>query len=169
MAGEVYTLTGTPIVWRNSGGTYALTLASLASAASRQGAKGDLGATRAARYAVRVALAVNVAPANGAWIEVYLATSNSGTAGTDNTGAASGTNAAYTGSTGGGIAATKLQLQPVGFMPLTADASGVVQVWETTVAISERYVMPVLVNASGQALSSADHTFTLIPIYEQVQ
>lgn len=170
MASDILYRTGTPIVWKAASGTYAITLASIANAAARQGAKGDLGATRAQRWAVRLQLNMDSAPANGAVVELWWSSSSSGTAGTDNTGGASGTDAAYSGTAGGAVAATKYQLQLIGVMPLTADADSIVQIKEFIFTPTQRYGMPVLVNLSGQALEGDDdsHSITFTPLIDQV-
>lgn len=162
--------TGTPIVWAAAGGDYAITLASIAAGAARQGVKGDLGATRAIRWLCRVQINMDVAPVNGAPIEVWWSSSSSATAATDNTGGASGADAAYAGSAGGGVAATKLQLQLVGVMPVTADADAVVQVAEFVWYPTQRYGMPIIVNGTAQAFEGDDdsHSITMIPLPESV-
>jgi hypothetical protein len=162
--------TGTPIRWEAAGGEYAITLASLAAGAARQGAKGDLGATRAVRWLCRVEINMDAAPVNGAPVEIWWSSSSSGTAATDNTGAASGADAAYTGAAGGGLAATKLQLQFIGAMPMTADADAVVQVAEFFWYPPQRYGMPIVVNGTAQAFEGDDdsHRITMIPLPESV-
>lgn len=162
--------TGTPMTWKAASGTYAITLASLAAGAARQGAKGDLGATRAVRWAVRLAVNFDVAPANGATVDLYWSSSTSGTAATDNTGAASGADAAYAGSAGGALAATKLQLQYIGSLIATADADTIVQTQEFEFYPTQRYGMPIVVNSTGQAFEGDDdsHCVTLIPLPEAV-
>lgn len=171
MANEILVKTGTSITWKASGGNYAITLASIADDAARQGAKGDLGATRAARWAVRVSINMDVAPTAGETIEFWWSSSTSAVAGTDNTGAASGTDAAYTGSTGGSVDETKYQLQHIGDLVLTPDDDGVVQVAEFTFYPLQRYGMPVLVNKGGQALEGDDdsHQIVLVPIVDEIQ
>lgn len=162
--------TGTPIRWEAAGGEYAITLASLGAGAARQGAKGDLGATRAIRWLCRVEINMDAAPVNGAPVEIWWSSSSSGTAATDNTGAASGADEAYTGSAGGALAATKLQLQFIGAMPMTADADGVVQVAEFVWYPTQRYGMPIVVNGTAQAFEGDDdsHRITMIPLPESV-
>lgn len=162
--------TGTPIIWKAASGSYAITLASLAAGAARQGVKGDLGATRAVRWAVRLAVNFDVAPANGATVDLYWSSSTSATAGTDNTGAASGADAAYTGTAGGALAATKLQLQYIGSLIATADADTIVQVQEFEFYPTQRYGMPIVVNSTAQAFEGDDdsHAITFIPLPEAV-
>jgi hypothetical protein len=169
MANDVLRTTGTTLTWRSFGGDYALTLANLASGAARQGAKGDLGGARADLWAVRVTVAMGAAPTNGRAIEIYWSSSTSATVGADNTGACTGTDAAWTGTAGGGLATTKLQLQLIGIMPMTNDGSGVTQIWEGVFSPTERYGMPVIVNTTDQALANLDHTVVLVPLRAQIQ
>jgi len=154
---------GTALSWKSTGGDYALTLTSLASAAARQGAKGDLGAFWPRRWAVLFSSAVGSAATNGLTIELYWAASPSATAGTDNPGAATGTDASF-----GTPAEYKLQLIPVGLLVLSNNASTNVQVQIFEFYPPTRYGMPVVVNSSGQTLSgtAGNHEVRLIPIEE---
>ena len=169
-ANDVLFETGTALTWKASAGDYVITLASLAAAAARQGAKGDLGAKRAVRWACRVQLNMDVAPVNGAAVEIYWSSSPSATAGTDNTGGCSGADAAYTGSAGGLVAATKLQLQLIGAMPMTADADTVVQIAEFVWYPTQRYGMPVVVNGTAQVLEGDNdsHQIVVFPLNEEI-
>lgn len=171
MANEILVKVGTALIWKASGGDYAITLASIANNSARQGAKGDLGVTRAARFAMIVEINMNVAPAAGDVIEFYWSASPSATAGTQNDGAASGSDAAYTGSAGGSVDETKLQLIWVGWLVLTPDADTVVQQSTFVFSPPQRYGMPILVNKGGQALEGDDdsHKITLTPIIDEVQ
>src|SRR5512139_4206125 len=104
-----YTLAqGTPIIWahgadfnpagNSSLGTtedYELDLTSLAAGSGRQGAKGDLGATRPAQHAVFLRWESGAAaPTAGGSIDVYWSSSISATAANDNAGGATGADAA---------------------------------------------------------------------------
>lgn len=171
MANEILVKSGTALVWKASGGDYGMTMASIATDAARQGAKGDLGATRAARYAMTVEINMDVAPTAGDVIEFYWSSSPSATAGTQNDGAASGTDAAYTGSAGGSVDETKTQLLWVGNLVLTDDADTVVQQATFIFSPPHRYGMPVLVNKADQSLEGDDdsHRITLTPIIDEVQ
>lgn len=171
MANEILIKTGTPLVWKAAGGDYAITLAGIAVDAARQGAKGDLGATRAARWSVLAEINMDVAPTAGNIIEFWWSSSPSAVAGTQNTGAASGTDAAYTGSAAGTVDETKYQLQYIGSLILTPDADAVVQIQEFVFFPLHRYGMAVLVNKADQALEGDDdaHRITLTPIVDEVQ
>lgn len=171
MANEILVKTGTSLTWKASGGDYDMTMASIANDAARQGEKGDLGATRAARWALRVSNNMDAAPTAGLTIEYWWSSSTSATPATDNTGACSGADAAYTGSAGGSVDETKYQLQHIGDLVLTPDADGVVQTAEFCFYPLQRYGMPVLVNKSGQALEGDDdsHQIVLVPIIDEIQ
>lgn len=171
MANEILVKTGTQIRWEAAGGEYAMTMASLAVGAARQGAKGDLGATRAARWRVLVEINMDVAPTAGDVLEFWWTSSPSAVAATTNTGACSGTDAAYTGSAGGSVAETKVQLQYIGSMPLTPDADAVVQIKSFVFFPLDRYGSPVIVNLADQILEGDDdaHRITLTPIIDEVQ
>jgi hypothetical protein len=168
MANEILVKTGTVKIWKASGGDYAITLASIANGAARQGAKGDLGATRARRWNMLVEINMDAAPTAGNLIEFYWSSSPSGTAGTQNTGGASGTDAAYKAAEED---EWKKQLMLVGCLVLTNDSDTVVQVIEFCFEPMHRYGMPILVNKSGQALEGDDdsHKITLTPIVEEIQ
>ena len=171
MANEILIKSGTIIRWEAAGGEYAMTMASLAINAARQGAKGDLGATRAARWSVLVENNMDVIPTAGLELEYWWMSSPAAAAGTQNTGAASGIDAAYTGSAAGTVDETKIQLQLIGVMPLTPDADGIVQTMEFVFFPLQRYGAPILVNKADQILEGDDdaHRITLTPIVDEVQ
>lgn len=171
MANPVLIKTDTPIVWKAAGGTYAMTMTGIAINAAVQGAKGDLGATRAARWAVQVENNMDVAPGAGKVLEYWWSSSPSAVAGTQNTGAASGADAAYTGSAAGSVDETKVQMDLIGSLPLTPDADAVVQSKVFVLMPLHRYGMPVLVNKADQALEGDDdaHRITLTPIVDEIQ
>ena len=152
---------GTALSWKSSGGDYAITLTSLANAAARGGAKGDLGAYWAQRWAVVLLSAVGSAATNGNMLELYWAGSPSATAGTENAGGASGTDASFA-----TPAEYKLQLLPIGNLVLSNAAGTAVQEQIFEFYPRLRYGMPVLVNSSGQTLSgtAGNHEIRLIPI-----
>lgn len=152
---------GTALSWKSSGGDYAITLTSLAIAGARQGVKGDLGAYFAQRWAVLLSSAVASAATNGNALELYWAGSTSATAGTENPGAATGTDASF-----GTPAEYKLQLLPVGNLVLSNNAGTAVQIQMFEFFPRYRYGMPVLVNSSGVALSgtAGNHEIRLTPL-----
>jgi hypothetical protein len=167
--GAITYSSGAAITW-STAGTYAITLTSLASLAARQGAKGDLGATRAMRWSVRVQLDYEVAPAITTAVEIWWSSSSSAVAATDNTGGCSGADAAYTGYADGSIAAGKLHLQLIGVMPATANADDILNIAEFPFYPLSRYGMPVVYNGTGQALhdTAANFVLTFTPLGESV-
>lgn len=168
MPNKILVLNGTAKVWKATGGDYAMTMASIANNAARQGAKGDLGTPRARLWNMRAEINMDVAPTAGNVVEFYWSPSTSATAGTDNAGGASGTDAAYK---AGEEDEWKRQLEFVGALVLTNDADTVVQVMDFVFAPPFRYGMPVLVNKGGQALEGDDdsHKITLTPIEDEIQ
>ncbi len=163
MSVSAYSLntTGTALSWKASSGDYAITLTSLTNGSARQGVKGDLGAFWAQRWGVLLASAVGSAATNGLVLELYWASSPSATAGTDNPGAASGTDASFA-----TPAEYKLQLDFLGNLNLSNNAGTAVQDQMFEFFPRFRYGMPVLVNSSGQTLSATagNHEIRLIPI-----
>lgn len=158
---------GTPVTWKASGGTYALTCTSVTNGNGRQGAKGDLGANRARIHDVLFTSSVGSAPTAGNEIELWWAPSDSATAGTDNPGGTSGTDATFNTAPD----EFKQQLQFIGALTLTNSAGTGVQKEYLSFVPKCRYGMPVVVNKSGQTLGStaADHTVTLIPREEGIE
>ena len=165
MPNEVLLKQGAGKVWKNSGGDYAITLASLADGAGRCGVKGDLGVTFAARYAVTLEVNLDVAPTAGTTIELYWAPSYD-----DGTfpGGASGTDAAYK---PGEVDEWKKQLLLVGALVVTNDAAAVAQTQVFVFSPSTRYGCPVVVNKTGQAFDESDvsHKITFTPLIDEVQ
>ena len=182
MANEILTKDGTAKVWADTtdysstvsglARTDQIDLTSLADTAARQGAKGDLGATRANRYKVLVGIEFAVAPASGTLVEVYWASSPTTTAGNANPGGTDGTDSAYTGTAGDSLADSVLQLQYIGNLVCTADATTVVQYQEIGILENPaRYGMPVIKNEGGQALvaDAVEQYFALLPMIDEVQ
>ena len=177
MPDDILIQTGTAVVWADTtdysstvtglARTDQLDLTSLAAAAARQGAKADLGATRADFYHVYAGIEFAVAPTSADLLAIYLGFSPSATAGNANPGGLSGADAAYTGTTGDSIDDSVLQLKgPFRFSP-TADATTVVQyqyvgeIWRP-----ERYCSPLVYNTADQALvaDAVEMLIALIPI-----
>jgi hypothetical protein len=178
MPTEVLIKTGTPIVWANSADfnntdytrTHQINLASLATTKARQGAKADLGGIRAAQCAVRVAIECGAtAPAAGTTIEFYWSSSPSATAGTANTGGASGADEAYR---DGAEAAWAVQLHLIGILTLTNNGAGTVQ--KARIGFftpAERYGMPVVISKAGQTLDTdgIQMYIAFIPVVDEIQ
>lgn len=184
VANEVLVKQGSPVVWADTTDfngaasgltrTHQLDVTDLANAAARQGAKADLGAARAAAFAVIVGFEVAVVPTAGLTIEVYWAASPHATAATGNPAGTSGADAAWTGTTHGTVAQAKFDLILMGVLVLTPDDdTDNVQVAVVNPAFCPptRHGMPVVVNLAGQALhSDAVEAFVaLVPITDEVQ
>jgi len=158
------------ITWKASGGTYALTLTSLANNAAREGGKGDLGAVHAARYAARFELELAVAAVAGTTVELWWSSSTSATVGTDNTGISiTGVDAAW--APAAGVDDCKPELQFVGALVCSDSAAATRFRQEFIFFPPQRYGAPVVVNKSGQALTAtaANAFLTLIPLEDEVQ
>lgn len=179
MANQILVENGTPVVFAdstdysstNSGYTRTaqLDLTSIANGAARQSDKVDLGATRAARYAVRVGIEMDVAPTAGTTVEFYWSASASGTAGTGNSGGASGADGAYK---AGEEDEWKKQLMLLGVLVLTADAAPTVQIQTVGLfAPPERYGQVVVVNEGGQAFEgdAVEMFVALVPLIDEIQ
>lgn len=162
---------GTEITFKSSGGDGAITMTSVANNAARQSAKIDLGALRAARYVVRADVELAATPTAGNVIELWWNPSSSGTAGTDNRANASGTDAAYSGYSSN-LDASLPQLQPIGVLVCTAQATSTVQkgVVSEDFRPLHRYGSLIVVNRSGAAFhsSASNVVFTLTPIEDEV-
>lgn len=149
---------GTSKTLASSGGTAAITLASLAngngtSAGGRQAATLDLGATWAQRWRVDTEFELAATPTAGNAINLFGSYGNSTGAGLGNT---SGSDAAYTGYSNNIDAATK-QLEFLGAHICTAQATATVQ--EALVGVifpKGRYLNVVVDNRSGAAFHSSD-------------
>lgn len=162
---------GTAKTIKNSGGSAAITLASLANGSGRQSVKLDLGATRAALWRVSATFEIAATPTAGATIDLYWAPSASGTAGTDNPANVTGADAAYAGYSSN-LAASVKQLLFMGSFVCTAQATGTVQAANVgAFAPPDRYGSLVVVNNSGAALHSTDtnQAVTLTPIEDTLE
>lgn len=180
MANEVLVKMGTPVCWAdttdysNTGSgisrTHQIDLTSIANDAAREGAKADLGATRAERYAVLVGIEFDVAPTAGNVVEFYWSESFSATAGTGNSGGAAGADQAYK---AGEVDEWKKQLLYIGSLVATNDAATTVQrqCVNPEFRPPSRYGMPVVVNKAGQALEgdAVEMYVALVPIVDEIQ
>jgi hypothetical protein len=174
---------GVPIIWAHgadfnpAGATslgttenYELDLTGLADGVARQGAKGNLGATRPGMYAAFLRWETGAAPAaTGVTVDVYWSASISATAGNDNAGGCSGADGGWPGDSNEDEWAK--QLIYIGCLVLTADAN-TVQVACINPAFQPptQYGMPVIDNNSGQAAEAdaIEMAFYLTPITETI-
>ena len=182
MANLVLLNEGNAIVWADHAGDFGdspmagttqgqITLAALASAAARQGAKVDLGDPRAEWYEVTLRLEWDVAPTDGTSASLYFAPSPHGTAATANPGGASGADAGYTATAGSTIAEGLAQCDLVCVLPCTNDADTIIQQITVLYKPPARYLSPIVLNSGGQALEGDDveMSITMIPIPHEVQ
>ena len=184
MATESLVKTGTATVWSDTTDyvstvsgltrTHQIDLTSLAAGAARQGAKADLGATRAAKYNVLVAIEFvgSSGTLSGEEVDIHFAFSPSATAGNANPGGTTGTDAAYTGTAGDSLADSVLQLELAGTLVTTSDDTTVVQYQKVgEIFATGRYVSPVLVNnATGAFVADAVEMYiALEPIIDEFQ
>jgi hypothetical protein len=147
---------GTEKTIKSSGGSAAITLASLANNAARQSVKVDFGATRAAVYKVELEIEMAATPTAGNVIEIYGNPSNSATAGTDNMAGTVGTDSAYSGYSSNLDASIK-QLDFVGALVMTVQVTATVQKGVVGYFTPEqRYYSFVVYNKAGSAVHSSD-------------
>jgi hypothetical protein len=164
---------GTAKTIRNSGGTAAITLASLAngngtSAGGRQAASLDLGANWAQRWRLECNFELAATPTAGNAVNLFASWNSATGAGDGNT---SGSDAAYTGYSNNIDASTK-QLEFLGAHICTAQATATVQ--KSLVGIifpKGRWLNLVVDNRSGAAFHSTDtnQVITLTPLEESIE
>jgi hypothetical protein len=139
-----------------------LSMASVANAAFRQSAKFDFGENWAQEYQAKGAFEIAATPTAGRTINAFLAYSHSATAGTGNSGNASGSDAAYTGYSSNG-AASVLQLHQVSAFVVTAQATATVQViegWKFTP--TGRYASLIVQNDTAAAMFTDDVEMAIV-------
>ena len=164
---------GTAKTIRNSGGTAAITLASLAngngtSAGGRQSASLDMGANWAQLWRLECDFELAATPTAGNAINLFASWNTATGAGDANT---SGSDAGYTGYSNNIDAATK-QLEFIGSFICTAQATSTVQ--KSLVGIifpKGRYLNLVVDNRSGAAFHSTDtnQVIRLVPLEESIE
>jgi len=161
MANLIYQLQEAGKLWAPSGGDFAFAAQSLANGALRQGARWDRGATAIPeRYVWRAWLKVATTPALGSIATLYIATSD-GTHTDGDLGAADATINAE----------RRRNLTPIGAIEI--DEASTTREFSNSdmILIRARYVIPVIFNELGVALSStaADFGFSLTPVSLQIQ
>lgn len=157
---------GSEINWKSSGGTYAITLTSLANDAGREGGKADLGSTWDQDWAVLFESTVGSAATNGNEIELFWGASLSGTAGTDNPGNLTGADAGLSNPD-----ELKTQLDFIGSLVLSNARGTNVQKQLFIFRPKTRYGTPLVVNKSGQSLSgtAGNHAIRMVPVRDLIQ
>lgn len=160
---------GTSKTWKSSGGDYAITLTSLANNGGREGVKGDLNDGTMGYptlLEVRFNSSVGSAATNGNQIELYFGESDSSTAGTNNPGNLTGADAALSNPD-----ELKLQCYFVGGLNLSNARGTNIQKQRFIYFPTARYIIPLVVNKSGQTLGStaADHEIVVTPFYSEIK
>lgn len=146
-------------------------LTSLAAGAARQSAKLDFGVNRAQLWDMYAAIEFAVAPVSQCNVDFYIGFSPSATAGTANPGGTSGSDAAYTGTAGDTLDDSLPQLDYIGSLFATSDATTVVQFsnigWFKT---PQRYGNLVVDNNCGQAFvaDAVEMAVQIIPLETQI-
>jgi hypothetical protein len=170
MASYPTVVAGTAKTWQSSGGTYAITLTSLASSstAGREGAKGDFyDATYGLPEFVVWTFETKMtsAPTDGNAVELWVGESTSATAGTGNPGGLTGADAAVTNAD-----QRRRQCTIVGSLSLSNNIGTGVQRAHFVQYPMHRYQVPLVFNNSGTNLSSTagDHVITATPYYRVV-
>ena len=183
MATEILIKTGSaPIVWADAtdysdaasglARTHQIDLTSLGAGSARQGAKADLGATRARVWVVSVCFEFASAPTSLEVVDCFWSSSPSSTAANANAGWASGSDAAYLGSASDSVADSVHALEYIGPMHVTSDGSGQPQ-YEAIGRLVDpmRYGQPVIFNKASTAFEgdAVEMYAALIPIVDAVQ
>lgn len=157
------TQSGAALTVKNSGGSAAITLASLANGSMRQAATLDLGATRARCYRIDATFEIAATPTAGNVINLFGSWQNATGAGQANT---TGTDAAYSGYSSNDDASVR-QLEFLGCHVCTTQTTSTVQSSFIGVIYPKaRYLNLVVDNESGAALHSTNtnQSITLTPI-----
>jgi len=160
---------GTVKTIKSSGGDAAFTATSLANGSARESAKINLGAVQPeGGWTVTYETKGASAPTAGATSDIYWSASSSATAGTDNRGDASGTDAAYPAT---GTLAEKLkQLIYIGSL-VHSSTTGTQRQDVGVLTPITQYGSFIVRNASGVAYSATatDHIITLTPRIPEMQ
>lgn len=149
---------GTTVTWTSAGGDETLDLTSLANAAGRQGDEHDFGATFPERVRIELTVDFASAPTAGLTMDVYWASSDDGT---NYDGECTGADAAF-------ARADCARLHYVGSLVASNDADPQRASW--VFFLPARYGVPVIWNASGQALTATgtDQVLTVTPLVGSV-
>jgi len=158
MPNKVYAAAETALTWTDSGGDYALTLASLAADGVRVGAQHDLGSgSRSRLYEWRFVVdGFGTAPVVGETVDVYVATSD----GTYVDGSVGTSDAA-----GSTVALPNLLFLGSATVQTTSTTDDLVISGQ--VELSHQYVSPVVHNNTADALSGG--RFILTPVPDEIQ
>ena len=169
MANAIQQIVGTEMIWDSAGTDGTITFNGILTLAARQGTKEDLfdgGAFFARRYSVFFRTdSGGTGPGAGEPVELWWANSRHATAGTDNPGETSGTDAAYTDHDD-----RKKNLQLIGFLSMNGD-SDLIQAAYFEFEPWARYGMPVVINNTAQTLgaTAGDHIVAITPLVDEIQ
>lgn len=158
---------GTPVEWSTTGGKL-ITLTSLADQAMREGAKSDtlVDGTKGLPELLefRLESAVAVAATAGKEIELYVGESDDATAANANPGNLTGADAGVSNPT-----ELKVQLNFVGSLVLSNARGTNVQKQRLRYKPVCAYLVPVVFNGAGQALSATagNHKIVMTPYYRR--
>lgn len=158
---------GTPIVWKNTGGDFAMNLKGLTNGSIREGGKSGTLVDGTKGFPERLQIIAETkfgsAPGAGAECPIYLGFSRSSTAGTGNPGGLTGVDAAV------GNADQLPQLLYVGSIVLSNALGTGVQREVLECVPKAEYVVPVFQNSSGLTTTSVDGetSVTIVPWYRR--
>ena len=146
-------------------------LTSIAINNARQSDQIDLGAVRAAIYAITVAIEFDVAPSSGDIVSFWWASSPNATPNLANPGGVSGSDSAYTGTTGDSLADSILQLTLIGNLICTADLAPGSEFETFMFSPEHRYGTLVVYNEADQAFEgdAIEMGVALTPIIDEAQ
>lgn len=159
----------TVLTWKGTGGTYGISMENRASNAAAQGAKGEIGEKHADEHTVEfVVESGGTAPAKGGSYELWWAASPHATAGSENPGGCDGTDSTYK---AGEEDEWKVQLDYIGSLIVTNDASTIMRTFFKDVRFRFRYGMPVFVNKTDQTTETNhdEHYIRITPSKTQIQ
>ena len=147
------------VIEKGTATTSTITISGLVDAAARQSVKVDLGALRATKYAVKVAIEWHAAADADSSVSFFWSPSESATAAVGNDGGASGADAAYTGH--GDLGDSLRNLVFLGTLtPTTALAVHKATIGEFQP--TSRYGSLVILNESGETLAGTDGIETAV-------
>jgi hypothetical protein len=158
---------GTALVWKNTGGDYAMNLKNLANAGIREGGKSAtlIDGTKGFPELLEIIAETKVqsAATTGLEFPVYLGFSKNATAGSENPGGLTGVDAAV------GNADQLPQLVYVGSIVMSNSRGTNTQLQRFVCPPRAEYVIPVFQNSSGQTTSNADGetSITIRPWYRR--
>jgi len=163
-------VTGQPITWAATGGSYALTMTGVATAAARQGEKGYLGTAWASEFLVEFAVdTAGVAPDVYERYELWWGPSVSSVSGTLNPAGLNGTDSPYTGIGSATIEESKQQCDLIGSLTVVDEADTVQRTY-FSYSPKAPYGCPLFVNKTDQSVGTdSSMRVRFIPLIHQAQ